>query len=94
MIDAEPLSMLDRLRSVMISVATGGPRIQEVNHAFQEDYRAVALELESRGIENTLLYSDLWQWCGKWSTDIAGYAARRAYVANLFEPLLRTTRAT
>lgn len=81
MTDAELLSMLDRLRAVMISVATGGPRIQDVNHAFQEDYRAVALELELRGIENTLPYADLWQWYGKWSTDTPGYAPRRAYVA-------------
>lgn len=94
MTDADLLALLDRLRAVMISVATGGQRIQEVNEDFQRDYRLAADELEARDIGNPLPYSDLWQWYGKWSADIQGYAPRRAYVANLFEPLLKTIRST
>ena len=93
MSDAELLTLLDRLRSVMISVATGGPRIEEANLRFRMDYRAAADELDARGIENPLPYSDLWQWHGKWSTDLSGYASRRVYVADLFEPLLKIIRS-
>jgi hypothetical protein len=94
MTDADLFALLDRLRAVMVSVATGGQRIQEANDAFQMDYRAAADELEARNIENPLPYSDLWQWYGKWSADIHGYAPRRAYVANLFEPLVKAVRST
>lgn len=86
--DAELLATLDRMRSTMISVATGGPRIGMVNHEFQEDYRAVADALAEREIENPLPYGDLWQWYGKWSADLDGYASRRTYVADLFTPLI------
>ncbi|MER8592957.1 hypothetical protein NKH33_15275 [Mesorhizobium sp. M1182] len=94
MTDPELLALLDKLRAVMISVATGGARIGEVNNEFQEDYRTVADELRNREIENPLPYSDLWQWYGKWSADIAGYGPRRAYVADLFAPLISRVRAS
>lgn len=93
MTDAELLATLDRMRSTMISVATGGARIGMVNHEFQEEYRAVADALAERGIENPLPYGDLWQWYGKWSADIPGYAPRRAYVAELLAPLIARVRS-
>lgn len=93
MTDPELLALLDKLRSTMIAVATGGPRIGEVNDEFQQDYRLAVDALADRGIENPLPYSDLWQWYGKWSADIAGYGPRRAYVADLFSPLLARVRA-
>ena len=87
MTDAELLALLDKMRSTMIAVATGGPRIDMVNSEFQQDFRTVADELASRKIDNPLPYNDLWQWYGKWNTDLAGYAPRRAHVASLFAPL-------
>lgn len=93
MTDPELLALLDKLRAVMISVATGGARIGDVNHEFQEDFRSVADELAARGIENPLPYSDLWQWYGKWSADISGWGPRRAFVADLFAPLVARIRS-
>lgn len=93
MTDSDLLALLDKLRSVMISVATGGARIQSVNHEFQNDYREVADELRDRGISNSLPYDDLWQWYGKWSADLEGYGSRRAFVADLFSPLISQVRS-
>ena len=92
MTDPELLALIDKLRSTMIAVATGGPRIGEVNSEFQDDYRLVTDELARRGIDNPLPYNDLWQWYGKWSSDIDGWARRRAYVADLFAPLIARVR--
>jgi hypothetical protein len=91
--DAELLSKLDLLRATMISVSTGGSRIDEVNSDFQETFRQVGAALDQRRIENTLPYNDLWQWYGKWSSELSGWASRRAYVANLFAPLISKVRS-
>ncbi len=91
--DAELLTLIDYLRATMTAVATGGPRIDEVNHEYQQRYRAVDDELRSRGIENPNPYSDLWQWYGKWSSDISGYGPRRAFVAELYSPLISAIRS-
>ena len=41
MTNAELLRALDALRSTMIAVATGGPRIDDVNGQFRETYELV-----------------------------------------------------
>jgi hypothetical protein len=88
MTDDELLTLIEKLRSTMIAVATGGPRISDVNDEFQKDHRFLTSELAARGLDNPSPYGDLWQWYGKWSADIPGYAPRRAFVANLFSPLI------
>ena len=94
MTDAELLARLDKLRSVMISVATGGPRIGEVNHDFQQDFREVSDSLAVKDIENPLPYGDLWQWHGRWSQDdLKTYASRRVFVGQLFDPLIARVRS-
>ena len=92
--DAELIQALDGLRTTIISVATGGPRIQGVQSQFQESYDLVATELISRQIPNPLPYRELWQWQGRWSSgDLPTYASRRAFVADLFDPLLKQLRS-
>lgn len=94
MTDQELLARLDKMRAVMISVSTGGPRIGEVNFEFQEDFREVADALDERGIENPLTYSDLWQWHGRWGQDdLPTYASRRVFVGATFDPLIARIRS-
>jgi len=89
MTDAELLSALDRLRATMIAVATGGPRIQEVQQEFSANFDAIVSELSIRGIDNSLPYRDLWEWYGRWSSgDLPSYQSRRSYVGDLFKPLV------
>jgi hypothetical protein len=94
MTNVELIKALDELRATMISVATGGPRIQQVQLGFQETYDLVVTELTSRQLPNPLPYRDLWQWYGRWSSgDLPTYASRRAWVANLFDPLITQLRS-
>lgn len=88
--DAELLTTLDRLKSTMISVSTGGAKIQEVNDSFQSAFDSVNQQLRSRSIENPLPYSDLWDWYGRWSSgDMPTYQSRRTFVNEIFAPLLQ-----
>ena len=91
---AELLKQVDRLKATMISVATGGARIENVQPEFADTFDAVSAELSSRGIDNALPYRDLWQWYGHWSgiPELKTYQSRRIYVATLFEPLIKTVQ--
>lgn len=91
--DADLLKLIDQVRGTMTAVATGGPRIGEVNHEFQEASRALAEGLSERSIENPMPYTDLWQWYGRWSNDLPSWASRRAFVAEMFEPLISRIRS-
>jgi hypothetical protein len=89
----ELLQLLDRLRATMIAVATGGPRIDDVQNDFARDYDEVDTQLAKRGIENPLPYRDLWEWYGRWSSgDMPSWQSRRQYVNGLFNDLIRTVR--
>jgi hypothetical protein len=89
MTDEHLIRDLTVLRDQMIAVATGGPRIAEVNDGFQSTYARVASELARRRIENPLPYGDLWDWYGRWSTgDMPTYQSRRMYLSELFSPLI------
>ncbi len=78
---------------MMISVSTGGPRIQEVDDQFQTEYDLVATALKQRGIKNPLPYRSLWDWHGRWSSgDLPTYQSRRRFVSELFDPLTRRIR--
>lgn len=93
MIDAELLQAIDQLRAKMISVSTGGPRIQEVDDQFKGEYEQVADALKQRGIKNPLPYRSLWDWHGRWSSgDMPTYQSRRRFVSELFDPLIRQIR--
>lgn len=97
MTDDELIAALDGLRNTLVSVATGGPAIKEVNAAYQRAYALVAAELAKRGVANPITYGSLWDWYGRWSSgDLPTYQSRRDFLATLFNPLvnrLRTGRA-
>ena len=67
MTNAELIGLLEKLRATMISVATGGPRIGEVNDEFRNTYQDASTALAERGVENALPFDDLWTWHGRWS---------------------------
>src|SRR5438874_11291099 len=93
MTNAELLKALDELRNTMVAVATGGPRIPEVNDRFRQTYALVAAALPRRGIENPLIYGDLWDWYGRWrSGEMPTYQSRRAFVGELFDGLSKRIR--
>ena len=88
MTDNELLAELEAQRSLMVAVATGGPRIQEVNHQYTERRDRITEELTARRIDDPNPYYDLWAWYGRWSAgDMPTWASRRAHLLELYQPL-------
>lgn len=70
-------------RAMMISVATGGDRIQEVD----DFYRAREARIRQAvpdGVPYENPHNDLWAWYHHWSTHFSQYKERRFYVRELF----------
>lgn len=79
------LQNIDQQKAVMIDVATGGSRIQEVNEEYKERRISVISNLQAMGLEDPNPFSDLWSWYNKWSEgDLPTYKSRRGYIANLY----------
>jgi len=73
----------------MVSVSTGGARIDDVNSNYMESRRRVISALTQRGISNPNPFRDLWEWHGRWkSGQYPTWASRRTYLSELFGPLI------
>jgi hypothetical protein len=84
MTDAELIEAIEAQHALMIAVATGGPRIQEVNGQY----------VQRRGLDDPNPHGDLWAWYGRWSGgDMPNWAARRVYVSGLYQALVDQIRA-
>ncbi len=78
----------------MVAVSTGGPRIESINPEYRRAYTSAEVELQRRSISNTIPFSDLWDWYGRWNSgDLPSWESRRIYLADLFNPLLGQVRA-
>jgi hypothetical protein len=89
----ELIAALEKLRATLISVSTGGPRIQELEYPYSLNFNSVADELRARNIPNPIPFQTLWDWHGRWSQgDMPRYAQRRVFVAELINPLIETVR--
>jgi hypothetical protein len=93
MSDDDLIQILEKQRSLMIAVATGGPRIDSVREEYREAYLAADAALRERNIENVNPYPDLWEWYGRWSSgDLPSYQSRRQFVSDIFNPLITQIR--
>lgn len=91
--DTDLIAAIERMGSLMISVATGGPRIEVVNPEFQRLDGIVAGELSRRGLGNPLPYRSLWDWHGRWSQgDLPTYKSRRSFIGEIVNPLVTQIR--
>jgi hypothetical protein len=80
---------IEAQRSLMIAVATGGPRIQAVNEEYQQRRDRLVRMLRSTGMPDPNPFSDLWAWYGKWSSgDLPSYQSRRQFIIELYAPLV------
>lgn len=74
-------------RSMMIAVATQGPRIQEVNDYYiAREARIRARMPEDVRYENP--HEDLWGWYRYWSEHFGHWRERRQHVRELFAPAI------
>ena len=89
MTDIECANELQAEKAVMMAVATGGPRIQEMNEEYAQRRLKIHAHLLSTEIQDPNPYDDLWAWYGKWSSgDLPTYKSRRLYLSELFQPAL------
>ena len=86
------LQEVETQRNLMIAVATGGPRIDSVISEYRERRERIHSGLIKLGLQDPNPYADLWDWYGKWSTDLPGYVSRRQFIRQLYEPLQRQLR--
>jgi hypothetical protein len=86
--------LVDQVGALMVSVSTGGPRIEDVQASYKREYRALAAVLKRLGIRNPNSMDDLWRWHGRWSDGtLQTYASRRAFVAEMYAPVRDTLEA-
>jgi hypothetical protein len=81
-------ALIDGQAALMVAVATGGPRIEQENPAYQARRREIAAELRRLGLEDPNSFNDLWGWYGYWSQHLPTYQSRRVHVRELYAPLL------
>lgn len=85
----ELTKMIERLKSIMISVSTGGPKINTINDEYIHLYNEVDNVIKLSNLKNPNIYNDLWKWYGKWSSgDLPSYQSRREFISSLYTDLL------
>jgi hypothetical protein len=89
----ELVKEVEAQRNLMVAVATGGPKIDQVNDEYVSRRMRISAELESLRIVDPVPYRDLWAWYGKWRSDLPTYQSRRTYLSDLFAPLLDRLRS-
>lgn len=83
------------LKDIMISVSTGGQKIQDVNDDYQKRYAKVSTALKRLMFDNPNTFNDLWQWYGKWSSgEMPQYKDRRAFIGEMYGNLLKMLQET
>ena len=91
--ERELIANIDRLRSTLVSVSTGGPRIDDVNVSYKKVFAEVDTVFREKGIPNPIPFHDLWDWHGRWSRgDLPKWQDRRDFLAAIFNPLLDRIR--
>ena len=88
------VSVLQRMRDIMVSVATGVRRIDDVNADYRNLYAVADGQLRTLGVPHENPFLDLWDWYGRWrSGDLPSYSSRREFLAGMFNPTVAHLRA-
>ena len=72
---------------MMISVATGGDRIQSVNDYYIARAARIRVTIPAE-VPYDNPHADLWDWFRHWRGSLASYSDRRQYVRQLFAPAI------
>ena len=72
----------------MVSVATGGNRIQEEEERYKKLHAQVGRDCKKLSLTYNNTFYSLWDWFGKWKADFPKYQERRIFINDLFAPTL------
>lgn len=87
--DEQLIAAIEEQKSLMISVATGGPPIKNVNEEYKKQRGEIGKMLQAKGIKDPNPFFDLWGWFKRFkSGDLPTYASRRQFMSELYDPLL------
>ena len=75
----EVIQLLDAQQSLLIAVATGGPRISDVNNDYTSRRRKLNAALRRLSQKEPFPWRGLWGRYGYWSANLGTYAERRSY---------------
>lgn len=84
------LKLIDYIKNIMISVATGQNHIQDVNDTYIISNQELSNIMEKLGSKNPNSFHNLWDWYNEWKTNsnLNTYASRRQYVSELFKDII------
>lgn len=77
------------LKNTMISVATGGQRIQDINDQYIYKYTVADKALQKLNFKNPNPYKDLWEWYDKWKSTFSKYSERSTYINEMYNSLIQ-----
>lgn len=77
---------IETIRNIMISVATGGNRIQDEEDRYRTINTSVIERCNKIHIDYCNGFRSLWDWYGKWRAEFPTYQQRREYINSLFSP--------
>ena len=79
---------IDTVKNIMVSVATGGYRIQEVDERYKSLHTEISNDCKKLNLTYNNTFYSLWDWYGKWKADFPTYQERRVYINDLLAPTL------
>ena len=79
---------VETLKDLMISVATGGERIQNVDARYRSLHSSIAKRCKLLNIKYDNNFAGLWDWYARWSNDLPHYQERRRFINQLLAPTL------
>ena len=74
------------IKDVLISVATGGARINEVEERYKKLQKVVSRQCNQLRIQYDNGFESLWDWYGRWRDGLTTYQSRRDFISELLKP--------
>lgn len=79
---------VETIRNIMVSVATGGNRIQDEDARYKRLHSQIERNCKKLNLTYNNSFCSLWDWFGKWKADFPTYQERRVFISELFAPTL------
>ena len=77
---------IEALKDMMISVATGGERIQNVDARYRSLHSSISSRCKRINIKYDNKFNGLWDWYGRWTNSMPHYQERRQFINDLLAP--------